>query len=459
MTNCPELPKNIRFVLSSRPSDEALNLFRAQHADQLAELAIEEDDPHVTDDVRQFANALVVEPAVADGLRAAAMDPNEFIREVSDKARGNLGYVGALARAIDASVNQHDVGSLAALVKQKELPADLEGLYAFFLHQIKASPSVARERIELTDPETGETYDKPVWPAFYDRVLGVLAVAAEPVDPDLLLRLAGVRTERAWAGNAIERLRQFLDVVDGRYRLYHATVAEFLTAAKTRDSADTADLFQDARRRHRQIADAYWSQREHWPQCDDYGLRNLAVHLYRGEQFDRLSDLISEAWMNARVARDGYRYFGFLADVSLASQRATAEAEREAEENDEAFASFAICFRYALIRASVNSLSMNFPPALIQGALEVSLWPVDRALDVASRVPAARARAESYAAILESGTPLTDAVQKSVCRAVLESLNAVQTESRLEVLKTLLPRFDAEQLRDALAVARATPSL
>ncbi len=457
LIHCPQLPRNVRFVLSSRPSSDALNLFRAQHAEQLKELAIDEDDPRVTDDVRHFVGALAEEPAVANALRATGVDPKVFIGTVSDKARGNLGYVGALARGIDVSISQRDAASIEALVTQKELPAELEGLYAFFLHNIKASPSVARERIELTDPETGETYDKPVWPAFYDRVLGVLAVAMEPVDLDLLLRLGGISTERAWADDALERLRQFLDVVDGRYRLYHATVGEFLTSDRTRDSADTADLFQDPRRRHRQIADRYWRQREQWTECDDYGLRNLAVHLYRGEQCDRLAGLISEPWMRARVVREDYRYSGFLADVDLASQCAAADADREAECDDGAFAAFAACFRYALIRGSVGSLSVNVPPALIERALEISLWPVARALDIASRVPRPLARAESYAAILESGTPLTDAATKDVCRAILESLNAVQAESRVEVLKPLLPRLDLEQLRDALAIARATP--
>ena len=60
----------------------------------------------------------------------------------------------------------------------------------------------------------------------------------EPIDLDLLMRLGGIRAERVWVSGALDRLLQFLDMQDCRYRLYHATLAEFLTADKTRDTAD-----------------------------------------------------------------------------------------------------------------------------------------------------------------------------------------------------------------------------
>src|SRR5262249_42755687 len=133
-------------------------------------------------------------------------------------------------------------------------------------------------------------------------------------------------------------------------------------------------------------------------------------------------DLIGEAWMTARVVREGYRYSGFVSDVKTALKDAVANADREAQGDDQAFAAFATCFRYVLICGSINSLSGDFPPSLIQRALETSLWQVERALDVAARVPDPWVRARTYAAVLVSETPLTDVQRKEVCRANLESL-------------------------------------
>jgi hypothetical protein len=54
-----------------------------------------------------------------------------------------------------------------------ELPTNLRDYYAFRLQHIKAS--VTHEHIGLKDPETGETYFRPVWPVVHERLLGALA--------------------------------------------------------------------------------------------------------------------------------------------------------------------------------------------------------------------------------------------------------------------------------------------
>jgi archaellum biogenesis ATPase FlaH len=287
LTNCPALPDNIRFVLTSRPPDEMLNLFRTKQANLLAELAIVEEDPRVKQDIEHFVTALVGEQQVAQALQAAKSDAKTFAKEATDKAYGNLGYLDALARGIDQATRSDNHAALQALLSLKELPGDLEELYAFFLHQIKAA--VSRERVELKDPETGETYDKPIWPAVYDRILGVLVVAMEPLDLDLLARLGGSRVERSWVGNALDRLLQFLDVIDNCYRFYHATVAEFLTSEKTRSNPATTDLYQDGKQRHHQIADYYWqtygSDQERWLDCEDeYAIRYTPLHMIEALQ-------------------------------------------------------------------------------------------------------------------------------------------------------------------------------
>ncbi len=412
LTNCPDLPPNVRFVLSSRPPDEEIKLFCDKQAPHLSRLTIAEEDLHVKGDIEQFLNRLVGEPAIAQSLQEAKGGAETFASKAIDKARGNLGYLGALARGIDLSVDEMKSKDedtrlraqrmLDALLSLNELPADLEGLYAFFLKQIKAS--VARERIELKDPDTGETYDKAVWPAVYHPILGMLAVAAEPIDLELIEQLGGIRAERIWVSGALERLLQFLDVIDGRYRLYHATVAEFLTAPDTKSSTETADLYVDAVRWHGQIATYYWTRyHTDWSRCDDaYGLNSLATHLDRSEQFERLAELIGQPWMIARFNGGGYTYDGFIADLTLAWKHAYEETQNQIEAR-QAPRALAQCVRYALIRTSINSLSGNYAPELAARAVETGFWAPERALSVAARAPDAQQRSAMFSALIATG--------------------------------------------------------
>ena len=69
LTNCPALPDNIRFVLTSRPADALLNLFRTKQATRSASLQIAEEDAHVKQDIERFVTKLVGEPAGARAPR------------------------------------------------------------------------------------------------------------------------------------------------------------------------------------------------------------------------------------------------------------------------------------------------------------------------------------------------------------------------------------------------------
>ena len=279
LTNCPgELPENIRFVLSSRPPDEALKLFCSKQADRLSELAIDENDPYVQHDVDTFVTNLIGEPALGQALEQTEGGAPAFAARATDKAHGNLGYLDALARGIDQAIGQKDATTLEALLSLGELPADLEGLYAFFLHQIKQG--VAGQQIVGKDA-TGKTYSADAWPAVYDPILGVLAVAAEPLSVDQIHRLGAIVVDVKWVYQALNQLRQFLDVVDGRRRFYHATVGDFLTLPSTHEATETEDIYQDARQRHRQVVDHYLNQYGNgWATCpDDYGFEHLVNHI------------------------------------------------------------------------------------------------------------------------------------------------------------------------------------
>src|SRR6478752_2490571 len=171
LTKCPALPDNIRFVLTSRPNDAAVELFRAEQESLLCEITIGAEDPLAVRDVERFATRLVSEDDLGPAL-PKEVDIQGFRERAIKKAGGNLGYLDALGRGLDRAIADSDQQTLVALLGLAELPSDLPGLYAFFLHQIK--DWVAREYVEIRDAETGNSYDKPAWPAIHSRILGVL---------------------------------------------------------------------------------------------------------------------------------------------------------------------------------------------------------------------------------------------------------------------------------------------
>jgi hypothetical protein len=310
-------------VERSRPPDAALQIFCQKQEPYLGRpITITPEDGRVRKDVETYARRLASRPDVAPKLGQLGMSVDVFVSRGVNKADGNIGYLNAIERAVDASLARIDNGDITAmrtLLEMREAPDDLIKLHAFFLQQIKVA--VARQRVEFTDPETEETYDKPAWPTLYAPILGILSVAMEPLAAEELHRLGAKQSRFGDFVDALNGLRQFLDERGARYTFYHATVAEFLTAERTRENPETAGLYVDVDLMHKRIADYYWQTfHDDWPRCDNYGLANLALHLFKGKQFDRLAKLISEAWMKARYAGSRYTYNGFHDDVSLAWQ-------------------------------------------------------------------------------------------------------------------------------------------
>jgi hypothetical protein len=145
--------------------------------------------------------------------------------------------------------------------------------------------AISWQSVSVEDPSTHEIHLLPSWPAVYERVLGVLSVAREPLTIEQLGRFGAIAASRDYIVWAIDWLRQFLDTVDHRFRLYHNTVAEFLSSSNTLNQADTQDLYADPLRWHRQMADYYWNTyHTDWKCCDTYGLNNLAMHLLKSNR-------------------------------------------------------------------------------------------------------------------------------------------------------------------------------
>ena len=458
LSNCPNLPPNIRFVVTSRNEGETLRQFKAKQSEHLRDLVISEEDPRVEDDVTHFVNNLVNEPTLKKILYDVEGGTEGFAWKAATKASGNIGYVDALARGIDRAVvevksNDSEVAArgrhvLETLIKVEELPAHLYGLYRLFLRQIKAS--VERVRIEMIDRESAEIYEKPAWPAVFMPILSILAVAEEPIDAALIFRLSGIRAESYWLQDAIDRLQQFLEVRDGYYRFYHASVAEFLTSSRVLDTADSPGPFIDGRKWHARIGDFYWNHYSaHWEQCDDYGLRTLAIHLFKGGSAERLYALMTPRWMVARTSAANGSYQGFLDDLHLVSE----ELKNRSRNEDNPPDLLAKALRFALIHSVIQVVSGAYPSGLVAEAVRRGLWSPEKAMLVAEQIPDALERVFMHARLLSAGilpeALRHDAIERGVASAEIEASNHADADPKLaDAVMALVPFLDRQNQLD-----------
>lgn len=322
LINCPYLPSNIQFVLTSRPPEGALKTFVEKQQAYLRHIAIEESDHRVQKDLDSYIDKILENERVSSILRDAEHDIDRFRARAIAKAEGNIGYLDALGRGIDQALKLENGPTLVKrLLTLDQFPDHLEGLYAFFLHQIR--DMVEGLKIKVEDNESGNLYFVSAWNEVYKPVLAILAVAREPLTALQVQVLSGSMGSSDDVLTAIGHLTQFLDRSENQYRLYHSTLPEFLTAAKTHDNAETQDLYIDQIQWHARVANYYWIHFQNdWHACDPYGLNNLAAHLFYSNARDRLEQLFTRDWLFSRYVKAQYSYAGFLSDVNLAWQSA-----------------------------------------------------------------------------------------------------------------------------------------
>ena len=95
----PALPPNVRFVLSSRPSDRLARL-RAGRGAALREIHIDPASPQVGDDLFEFAGRALATPQIAAAVEGAGMVVDDVVARAVRRAAGNFLYLTAYARAL-----------------------------------------------------------------------------------------------------------------------------------------------------------------------------------------------------------------------------------------------------------------------------------------------------------------------------------------------------------------------
>jgi hypothetical protein len=305
----------------------------------------------------------------------------------------------AVARAVDQGVATGDRALVARALEMTDLPDTLEEVNAAFLEHVRSR--VERMSVEVEDPDSGQVRYLDAWSAEYARILGVLSVARESLTIAQIRALGGIRSDGT---PAMRSLGQFLDRSGDRYRLYHATLAQFLTdpAAKERDQYLDPRLSHARIVRHYRGAASSWSKVD-WRQVDDYGLNHLSAHALGaredGRRPDDLFGLIAEAFMREKFHRFG-THGPFAADVGLAVAVAR-EVDDLVEE-----------VRGTLCRASLSELASDLPANLL-----AALVHLDQ-----------HSRAEAYVALNddERGRPSGDRCSPPRARGDLPAADHVQ---------------------------------
>jgi hypothetical protein len=418
LASLPMLPANLSFLLTSRDDPALLSELRSRLGQNLIEMPLLSQPSQVQEELRRYAASLAQEPSLA-ALLAGESQQKAFIERAVERSNGNLGFLDALGRALDSALAQANEAGALRLLSLQTVPAGLNALHAHLLRQVWEV--VRQERVEMHDLESGETFYLNAWTALYLKILGVLAVAMEPLTPDQILSLGGISALSDELPSALQRLTQFCDLVGNRYRLYHASLAEFITAESTRQNPATLDLYVDAIAWHTRIASFYWPSGDHTNEArlDAYGLNHLAFHLSQAGDY-RLLQLPNPAWMRRRFDSGGHTYAGFLADLDLGLKFPFAGVSGDSDWQD-----WPLVARLGLLRASLVSLSFQLPPEIILRALRLGLWTGERVLDETARLPSLAQRQRLFQLLLDSGL-LDDAQQE---RARLAQQAAAQLQA------------------------------
>jgi len=299
----PELPFNVRFVLTSRP-DLRLQLLQGRRSGQVELIELDLESDKVLNDTRAFARRLLTEPAIA--VTGRVQDVNAATDRVSRAANGNFAYLRAYERALRGAVGDRNTALLDDLLTLQALPDGLAALYSVFLRSTREEVTKLGS-LEIEQPSAPGDEVTPAWEGAGQRMLGVLAVARAPLTLDQLMRLGGIRVWRSAASSVLQRLVPFLDERNGGWQLFHPSLAEFLAM---KAATDTPDLGIEGTEWHRRVIRAYrdraasWADVD-WDAVDEYGLLHLAEHLAElGEEGRReMAGLVNAGLRTACLSR------------------------------------------------------------------------------------------------------------------------------------------------------------
>jgi hypothetical protein len=372
-----ELPDNVYVIATLREG-----ILLDQRRQRSAHVTIDPYESHVLDDIRRHVDTAVENDEALRARVTKTMTTDQFRETIVARCGGVWIYVSIVLADIRAGWVPVDA--------VPDLPTELWTYYSRTLRELEAA-----ENGDLCRP-----------------VLSTLACAAEPLPLSTLCTLADVTAERREdvKAMAVGRLRSFVTIIghaiEGLYTLLHDSARAFLNGWQpdtdtpmTGDWQRLADLADTAVETHCRIADRYltaWGDLSaglpdltadlKLGQLDGgYGQRHIAAHLeYAGRQDDLHLLLDHYSWYAAH--QEQLMYAEYRADLMRARRLAAQHIDRVRAAGETA-PMIAREIRYALMDASIESISASMTPGLLCALVEQGLvGPVDAARHIRSVV-------------------------------------------------------------------------
>lgn len=332
-----DLPPGARFLITSRKERRVEEQFQDM---RLLDISAAAWSAKNDGDVREYVELRIAEPEIQSKFAAlpSGVTAGALVDRIVGQAAGNFLYVEFLLDEIAAGFRTPEDLST--------LPGRLYGLYSAFLDRVMP------DMVKYGNTET--------WVNVYQPLLGSLSVAV-PAAPD--------RTLPKWLQWDTADLNPRLDAVGqvtertpddgGARRLYHRSMADFLSTDQYPEQAGTASnrYFVSPRRQNERIARYYLEKATgewngDWSKADPYGLRQLVPHL------KTLLELTDDAEEKSRIAENIYSLvldarFGLAQQQVLGTSVATVASLRVAL--DTAFARADLHAVERCIQASASS--------------------------------------------------------------------------------------------------------
>lgn len=340
------LPESVYCFVTQRPGETVL---AADPDTPIADETLTWDSALQQADVAAYLEREAGQPALAGGLKTSF--PGEARQSVLDRlgrlSEGNFMYLRYVLS--DIAAGQFAAGSPK---DQTDLPRGLQGYYAVTWSRMKA---------EI------ENHDGGSWKALHRPVLGLLAVAAEPVTIDWLAALSGCEVEDIQDG-VLNKWRRFFNSNGGLWRILHRSLADFL--------AKQLDL----KARHARVA-GWLEDSARWGELEGYALRHRSMHLRQAEDLPGMMRLVGDAgWYERQVALDpsGVRYATDL----RAALELTSRIDREATAGGSRAPALAEEVRLALTLSTLSDHWTSIPVSTLNALINAGILTEAQVLDL-----------------------------------------------------------------------------
>lgn len=387
----PELPPNVRVIMSSRPHS-SLDLIRAARAGQLAEIVIDPRSRQVNVDLLDYAERACRADDLAAVVTGAGLDLERFRRDVVDRAAGNFQYLSSYLRALaDPTVNaERDL--VKRLLALDELPPGLSGLYGKLVTTARVTVKRRLGMFDTRAPETPADTRVPAWEGVGQPILGVLTVARDRLTVEQLGELGGIRVWPQAVRTVVDHLRWLLEVRDDRVAFFHSSFGEYLVGEQIRRAYPALAIDKDEW--HERIVRHYrgagtWGDVD-WTTVDRYGLLHIADHVAssRAAIAGTLTELVCPGLRRAMRAMLGTDQ-RFLSIVETAAARTIIRPPAEA---------LPTMFYFAVVRRQLRRSNRRVVPAFL--GLLARLGRIEGALAHLAALPPSRRQFEGAQEIL-----------------------------------------------------------